>query len=152
MSAGLTASAGLLGGVANFEAGQEKASLLRSNAAISSAQVQSEAAAGAYNASAIQRRGAAVMGQQIANTGANNLQQAGTPAQVVASTQELNEMDALQTRNNALRRAWGFAVQGASDLKQADFAATSGDFNAAGTILGGGAKAYTQAQAAGSWF
>ena len=146
MSAGLTASAGLLGGVANFEAGQEKASLLRANAAISSAQVQSEAAAGAYNASAI------VMGQQIANTGANNLQQAGTPAQVVASTQELNEMDALQTRNNALRRAWGFAVQGASDQKQADFAATSGDFNAEGTILGGGAKAYTQAQAAGSWF
>jgi hypothetical protein len=61
-------------------------------------------------------------------------------------------MDALQTRNNALRRAWGFQVQAASDQKQEAFASTSADLNAAGSILGGGAKAYTQSQAAGGWF
>lgn len=152
MSAGLTAGSALLGGVSQYESGQEKSSLYRANAGIALQQAQSEEAAGSFNESQVLRRGAAMTGQQVANIGANNLQQRGTPAQVVASTAEVNEMDALQTRNNALRRAWGFQVQAASDQKQEAFASTSADLNAAGSILGGGAKAYTQSQAAGGWF
>jgi hypothetical protein len=141
-----------LGGVSQYESGQEKSSLYRANAGIALQQAQSEEAAGSFNESQVLRRGAAMTGQQVANIGANNLQQRGTPAQVVASTAEVNEMDALQTRNNALRRAWGFQVQAASDQKQEAFASTSADLNAVGSILGGGAKAYTQSQAAGGWF
>lgn len=152
MSAGLTGASALLGGVSQYEAGQEKSRLFNANASIAGQQSQSEAAAGAYNETAVRMRGAAVTGQQVANTGAGNLQQAGTPAQVIASTAGVNEMDALQTRNNALRRAWGFRVQQVSDLQQGDFAKSAGDFNAAGSILTGGAKAYTQEKAAGSWF
>lgn len=152
MSAGLTGASALLGGVSQYEAGQEKSSLYRANEGIAMQQAQSEAAAGSFNESAVRRRGEAMTGQQVAQIGASNLQQGGTPGQVVASTAAVNEMDALTTRNNALRRAWGFRVQASSDQAQQEFAKSSGDFSAAGSILGGGAKAYTQAQAAGGWF
>jgi hypothetical protein len=151
MSAGVTGASALLGGVSQFEAGETKSSLFKANQGVAIAQAQSEEAAGSYNESAQLRRGAAMTAQQINQIGGGNLQQAGTPAQVVASTAEVNEMDALQIRNNAARKAWGFRVQAASDQLQSEFAKSSGDFNAAGTILGGGAKAYTQAQAAGGW-
>lgn len=152
MSAGLTGASALLGGVSQYEAGQERSSLYRANTGIALAQAQSEAAAGSANESAVRLRAAAMTGQQVAQTGAGNLQQAGTPGQVVASTAAINEMDALTTRNNALRRAWGFRVQAASDETQAVFAKSAGDFSAAGSILGGGAKAYDQYKSAGSWF
>lgn len=152
MSAGLTGASALLSGVSQYEAGQARSSLFRGNANIALQQAQSEAAAGGTNETMVRMKGAQITGQQIAATGANNLQQTGTPAQVIASTAGVNEMDALQTRNNALRRAWGFRVQAASDEKQAGLAATAGDFNAAGSILSGGAKAYDQYNKAGSFF
>lgn len=152
MSAGLTAAAGLEKGVAQYEAGETRAKLLRANQDIANEQAQSEAAAGAYNESLVRMRGAAVEGQQVAQIGANNLQQGGTPSQVVAGTRMVNEMDALQTRNNALRRAWGFQVQGASDAFQATQAARAGVGEAFGSILSGGAKSYEEYNKAGSFF
>lgn len=152
MSAGLTAGAGLMKGVGEYEAGQTRATLLRANEGIATAQYQSEAATGAFNEEATRMRGAALEGQQVAQIGAGNLQQRGTPAQVVASTAEVNEMNALQTRNNALRRAWGFEVQGVSDAFQSDMARRAGIGAGAGSILGAGGAAYKQEQQTGTWF
>lgn len=152
MSAGVTAGAGLLQGVGQYEAGQTRSQLFKQNAAIAGEQAQSEVQAGADNANRILMKGAQVTGQQVANIGANNLTQGGTNAQVVASTAAVTEMDALTTRNNAMRRAWGFEVQGASDEFQSKQAATAGDYTAAGSILGGASKAYTEEKATGSWF
>lgn len=152
MSAGLTDAGALMGGVAQYEAGETRRTLFNQNAGIADQQALSEVKAGNYNENAVRLRGAAMTGQQIAQTGASGLQQGGTPSQVVASSAAINEMDALQTRNNALRRAWGFQVQGASDRAQAGFAQDAAEMNAAGTILGGGAKGYTESKAAGGWF
>lgn len=152
MAAGLGAAGSLYGGVAQYEAGQERSSLFRANADVASRQAISEEAAGAFNESVVRRRGEQVTGQQVANIGANNLTQGGTNAQVVASTAATNELDALTTRNNALRKAWGFSVQQASDEQQSKFASSAGTGNAIGTILGGSAKAYTQSTNAGGWF
>lgn len=152
MSAGVTAAGGLLQGVSQYEAGQTRSNLFKANAAIATAQGQSEAEAGATNANMIRMRGAALEGQQVANIGANNLTQGGTNAQVVASSAAINELDALNTKNNALRRAWGFEVQGASDAFQEKQASEAAPLNAAGSILAGGSKAYKEDQAAGSWF
>lgn len=152
MSAGLTAAGSLQQGVGQFEAGQARSQLFKANAAVAGQQFQSEAAAGAYNEEAVRMRGAAMTGQQVAQIGASNLQQAGTPSQVVAGTREINEMDALQTRNNALRRAWGFEVQGASDQYQAGKSAQAGIMSGVGSVLAGGAKAESQYNNTGSWF
>jgi DNA helicase TIP49 (TBP-interacting protein) len=152
MSAGLTAAGGLFQGVSQYEAGQEKGSLFRANAGIAAQQFQSEVQAGSENEERVLMKGAQQTGQQVAQIGASNLQQRGTPAQVVASSAVANEMDALTTINNARRRAYGFQVQEVSDQKQASLAREAGDFNAAGSILAGGAKAYDQEQKAGGWF
>ena len=152
MSAGLTESASLMQGVGQFEAGQTRSKLFNANAQIAVAQGQSEMESGAESAARIMMRGAATTGQQVAAIGANNLQQAGTPAQVVASTAAVNEINALTTSNNAMRRAWGFEVQGASDRLQAGFAKTAGWESGVGSILGGTAKASAEAQQAGGWF
>lgn len=152
MSAGLTAGAGLMQGVGAYEAGQTRSQLFRSNATVAGEQAQSELQAGAYNESSIRMKGVALTGQQVAQIGAGNLQQAGTPGQVVASTAMINEMDALQTRNNSMRKAWGFQVQEASDTFQSKEASTAGDFSAAGSILTGGAKAMKEYNSTGTWF
>ena len=152
MSAGLTAAGGLFQGVSQYEAGQERGSLFRANAGIAAQQYQSEMQAGSTNESRILMKGAQQTGQQVAQIGASNLQQRGTPAAVVASSAQANEIDALTTVNNARRRAYGFQVQEASDLNQASMAREAGDFNAAGSILAGGAKAYDQEHKSGSWF
>lgn len=152
MSAGLTAGAGLMQGVGQYEAGQTRSQLFRTNAAIAGEQAQSEAEAGSVNETAVRMRGQSVQGQQIAQIGAGNLQQGGTPGQVVASSAMINEMDALQTRNNALRKAWGFQVQEVSDNFQSKQASAAGDFQGAGSILTGGAKAYDQYNKTGTFF
>jgi hypothetical protein len=152
VAAGVTAGAGLLRGVGEYEAGEQRSQLYSANAEIATRQVQSEAAAAAFNEEALRMKGAALTGQQVAQIGAGNLQQRGTPGQVVGSTAEVNEMNIMQTRNNALRRAWGFEVQGVSDRFQAQLAQRAGISNAVGSILGAGGKAWTQEQQTGSWF
>lgn len=152
MPAALTFGADLLAGVGAYEAGKTRSLLYRANASVAAQQAQSEREAGAYGEQMVRMRGAALQGQQVAQIGASNLQQAGTPSQVVASTAMVNEMDALQTRNNALRRAWGFEVQGASDAFQSKQAATAGITRGLGSILSGGAKADEQYNQTGTFF
>jgi len=152
MSAGLTEGATLLSGVSRYEAGATRSRLFDANAAIADRQAQSEAQAGAYNEELVRMKGAAIEGQQVAQIGAGNLQQRGTPAQVVASSRMINEMDAIQVRNNALRRAWGFEVQGASDRVQAGMSRAAGFFGGVGTVIGGSAEAVKQSEAAGGWW
>lgn len=141
MSAGLTAGASLMRGVGEYEAGETRSNLFRANSDIARFQSTSEEEAAAYNEQGMRMREAATEGKQVAQIGASNLQQTGTEAQVVASTRMVNEMDILTQRNNALRRAWGFQVQGASDQEQAQFAQRAGVNEAFGSILSGGARA-----------
>lgn len=152
MSAGVTESNALLSGVSRYEGGQERARLFSANEAVAKQQAQSEAQAGAYNEEMVRMRGAAMEGQQVAQVGASGLQMKGTPTAVIAGTRAINEMDALTTRNNALRRAWGFQVQEASDAEQAKFSQRAGEFGGAGSILSGGAQGFKQEQATGTWF
>lgn len=139
-------------GVASYEAGQTRSKLYQANAQIAGEQAQSEEEAGAQNEERVRMAGAATTGRQVAAIGANNLTQGGTNAQVVAGTAEVNEMDALTTRNNALRRAWGFRVQEASDTFQSDQAASASYMSGAGSILAGGAKALHEYNDTGTWF
>lgn len=152
MSAGLTEEGALIKGLASFESGNTRSRLFDANASIADRQANSEIAAGNYNYNSVKMRGAAIEGQQVNAIGANNLQQSGTNAKVVADTAAINEMDALQTRNNAMRRAWGFEVQASSDRTQAGMAENAGVMDAAGGILSGSAKAYDEYSKTRSWF
>lgn len=120
----------------DIESSQTKAGLEDANALIAQQQAKSEMAAGSYNANLVRQRGQKVLGSMIASTGANNLQQKGTPVNNQADTARATELSALMTNNNALRRAWGFQVQGASDRYEAGMDRTAGVLNAAGAIVG----------------
>ena len=152
MSAGLTEIGALAKGVSAFEAGNARSKLFNANADIATEQMQSEVAAGNYGYGMVKLRGAAIEGQQVAQIGANNLRQGGTNANVVADSAMFNEMDALTTRNNAMRRAWGFEVQAVSDRTQAGMSESAGINEAFGSVLSGSAKAYDQYKKTGSWF
>lgn len=125
-----------------FAAGNTKDALERANASIADQQAKSEMAAGAYNTNLARQKGAQIQGAQIASIGANNLQQGGTPATVVADTARAQEANALQIQNNALRRAWGFEVQGESDTIQGQLAKQGGILSGIGDITSTAGKLY----------
>lgn len=146
MAAGAQLAGGVTQGIAQFESGKTRSELLDTNAEIADAQARSEEQAGGYNANLIRLRGARQQGQMVSAMGANNLQQGGTNALVVAGAARQNELDALQTQNNALRRAWGFDVQGASDREQAGLAEQGGILSGVGSLINAGGKYYAATQ------
>jgi len=127
---------------ADIAAGDTRSNLENANAEIASQQAKSEMASGAYGANLARQRGAKITGQQVSAIGANNLQQTGTPSAVVADTARASEQNALQTQNNALRRAWGFEVQGASDKVQGDLAEQGGILSGIGSLASAGGSIY----------
>lgn len=137
MSAGsMIGAGGIVEGVSEFESGKSRAELMGMNADIADAQARSEESAAGQNAAAVRTKGAKLMGAQVAAIGANNLTQGGTSANVVADSARANELDALTVQNNALRRAWGFDVQAASDRYQAKVSGNAGLLSGAGSLLG----------------
>lgn len=127
---------------ATFAAGSEKDALEKANAGIADQQAKSEMASGAYNTDLARKKAAQIQGTQVSAIGANNLQQGGTNATVVADTAKAQEANALQIQNNALRRAWGFQVQGASDTFEGDLAKQQGILSGVGDLIGTGGKLY----------
>jgi hypothetical protein len=136
------AGGGIIKAGADIAAGDTRSNLENANAEIASQQAKSEMASGAYGANLARQKGAQIQGQQVSAIGANNLQQTGTPSQVVADTARASEQNALQTQNNALRRAWGFEVQGSSDKTQADLASQGGILSGVGALAGSAGSIY----------
>jgi hypothetical protein len=130
----MKATGGAIKAFSQIAAGNTKEGLEKANEQIAQQQAQSEFQAGAYNANLARMKGRSIMGTQVANIGANNLRQGGTEADVVAGTAKAQEANALQINNNALRRAWGFEVQGSSDQFQAEMAGRQGILSGIGTL------------------
>ena len=135
---------GAVKGVSQIAAGDTKDALERANENIASQQAKSEMESGAFNTNLVRLKGAQVTGQQVSAIGANGFQQSGTLSQVVADAGAANERSALTTQNNALRRAWGFQVQGASDAFEGAAAARGGLLSGVGDFIGAGASAWNQ--------
>lgn len=94
---------------------------------------------------------AALIGQQRASMAANGVDLTfGSPLDLLVDTAVLGEMDALTIRSNAYKeerdirqQANNFRTQAGVDRASASSIKTGGYLNAAGTLLGGGAKAYS---------
>lgn len=95
---------------------------------------------------------AQLQGQQKAAMAANGVDLAfGSPLDTIVDTAVLGELDALTIRSNTYRESYDYQVQavnaraGATMSNMAASAAeTGGWLSAAGTVLGGAGKAYTQ--------
>jgi hypothetical protein len=94
-----------------------------------------------------------VMGKQRANLAGQGIDiTSGSAADIIAESRFLSArdesevrraaaMDALTTKNNAWREAWGFKVQAADYASKGRMARLAGEGSARATLLAGGAKA-----------
>ena len=97
---------------------------------------------------------AQLQGRQQAAMAANGVDLSfGSPLDTLVDTAVLGELDALTIRQNAAREAYDYQVQGVNSRADASLsrmnassAKKGGYLAAAGTVLGGGAKAYGQYQ------
>lgn len=115
------------------------------NAQLAGYQAQQEELIGQTQEQNVRLRGAQTYGAQRASLAANGVDLGeGSANEILASTAYLNERDALTTRDNALRRAWGYKVQ-AQNLTSSSRAysaaadSISPDMAGATSLLGGAA-------------
>ncbi|MBX5020427.1 virion core protein, T7 gp14 family [Rhizobium lentis] len=101
---------------------------------------------------------AQLQGRQRAAMAANGVDLSfGSPLDTIVDTAKMGEVDALNIRTNAYREAYGYKVEGTNqrasaklDRMRGDAAVKGGYLDAVGTILGGGAKAYSTAKGIGA--
>jgi hypothetical protein len=84
-----------------------------------------------------------IRAQQEAIMSASNVDlTTGTPAAVLDQTTAMGTLDAVTIRSNAAREAWGYTQKAEGSLMQKGMTQQAGAYGAAGTLLGGAARAY----------
>lgn len=147
----------LIGGYAQIQAGNAQAAAANYNAQVAemNATLADRAAKDALERGAAEEQRkrmevAAIQGRQRAAMAANGVDLTfGSPLDALVDTATLGELDALTIRRNAAREAYDYETQGVNyrsdatlSRMNASAAKTGGYLGAAGTVLGGGAKAY----------
>lgn len=153
----LTIGSTLMGAVGAVQQGQAASASAKYNANVANmnAKLADRAAKDALDRGAMEEqkqraKTAALIGQQKAGMAANGLDLSfGSPLDTLVDSATLGELDALTIRSNSYREERDIRQQGANYRGQAAMgrasalgASTGGWLNAAGTLLGGGAKAY----------
>ncbi|WP_254796269.1 hypothetical protein [Azotobacter vinelandii] len=101
-------------------------------------------AQGDYEADMASEQGRQVAASQRTGFAANGIEVgAGTAGRVEQSTLDMAAQDADQIRRNAFNQAFGLVEQGNETVRQAKANFRSSRFNAMGSLLTGGAQAYS---------
>lgn len=133
-----------------YESGQAQKAEGKANAKIAEIQEKDAIQRGSIAEDEERARVRAIMGQQRAAFGANNVvTSTGSPLGILADTAQYGELDALTARNNAAREAFGYRVDAGNSLRRGRQAAREGTLGAASTVLAGGAQAYGKWRKAG---
>ena len=122
---GAIAQANAAQSAANYNAkvAERNATIARNNAAV--------------EAQAKARETKAVMGRTIAATAASGLQMEGSPLEVLSENARVGELDRLMILYNGQNAEYGYRADATLNRLQGKAAATTGFFNAAGSLLGG---------------
>lgn len=135
---------------ATASANRYQAKVAEMNATLADRRAKDAIERGANEEQRKRQQVAQLSGQQRAAMAANGVDlNFGSPLNTLVDTAVLGELDALTIRTNANRQAYDFKVDAVNKRASAemsrlsaDSAETGGWLNAAGTILGGGTKAY----------
>ena len=128
--------ASMLGGADQQEG---SAALARNNAKVLDAKAEDALNRGAFDETVQRQKTASVLGTQRATMGASGFKvDEGSFGDVLEQTAATGELDALTTRSNAMREAWGHQVEAANYRYQADAAEKQSEFTK--TLLTGGGK------------
>lgn len=151
----------MIGGYAQVQAGNAQAEASRYNAQVAemNATLADRAAKDALERGKTEEQRkrleiAQLQGRQRAAMAANGVDLTfGSPLDTLVDTATMGELDALTIRRNAAREAYDYEAQGVNyradaglSRMNASAAKMGGYLSAAGTILGGGAKAYQSYQ------
>jgi hypothetical protein len=137
-------------GKAEARASQYNAQVAEMNATMADRAAKDALARGAAEEQRKRMDTASLQGRQRAAMAANGVDLTfGSPLDTLVDTATMGEMDALTIRRNTAREAYDYTVQGANYRGDAAMSRASaksslsgGYLSAAGTVLGGGAKAY----------
>lgn len=137
------AGAAVVGGAAQVQAGQYAKAEGEANSKIAEYQARDAQQRGAIAEEEERNRVRAIMAQQRAAFGANNVTtSSGSPLGILADTAQYGELDALTVGNNAAREAFGYRVDSQNLRNRGRQAARQGNMQGASTILAGGSQAY----------
>jgi hypothetical protein len=117
---------------------------MQANAAIAGEQARSTNQAGAEQAEIARQNLNQKIGLQEAQVGGSGLTLSGSPLRAIENTAYFGQQDIARIQTNAARRAWGFQVTQAGDQYRAQQAQAAGAFNAIGSLITSGSKAYGQ--------
>lgn len=132
------------GAASDLMAANQSERLMRENADIAGLQGRSTNQAGAEQAEIFRQNLNQKIGRQEASVGGSGLTMSGSPLRSVENTAYFGAQDIGRIQTNAARRAWGFQVTQAGDEERADQAKAAGSFNALGSLITTGARAYGQ--------
>lgn len=129
---------------ADLTSATQSAKLMQANAAIAGQQARSTNEAGAEQAQILRQNLAQKIGTQQAQVGGSGLTMSGSPLRAIENTAYFGAQDLARIQTNAARKAWGFGVTQAGDQFRANQDKTAGTFNAIGSLITSGAKAWGQ--------
>lgn len=138
----LLASAAIGGGIraaGTIAEGQERGRALELSAALSDMAAADALQRGAQQEQRLRMATERQIGQQRVAAAVSGVEGAvGTPADIMADTRLISELDAETIRNNAARAAWGYRVEAAQQRRTAGAARASGIIGGAGQLMSSG--------------
>lgn len=142
-----TAVGGMMSAGAAYQQGQVAKQVGRNNQIMAEYAAQDAQRRGEEEAQAVRRKADQLKGSQRSMMAARGLDLgAGTPADILDSTDFFNEVDQNTARDNVKRDAWAYREQGKNSRFQGDAAARQANLSAFGTLLG------TTGQVADKWY
>jgi hypothetical protein len=115
------------------------------NAKLSDMQAADSIERGENQAQLINKQAGFMVGSQRAVFAANGVEvDSGSAAEIQRDTRRMARLDAMMSRNNALREAWGYKAQALNYRMQGSLGQAAANLNAQNTITVGGLKATGQ--------
>jgi hypothetical protein len=127
-----------------YQAGQEEAGKAKQNAMLAEFQADEALSRGFLESARHQASVRRLTSTQRAGYASQGIDVfSGSATDVRDSAKSLGEVDAMMIRNNAVREAFGYRVQATSARDEAASARRRGTYGTIGTLLTGGAQAYS---------
>jgi hypothetical protein len=140
---GMALVGGMMGAQSANQQGAYDSALLGQNAAFKQRAADETIIAGNTSADWQRVRTKQAIGTQRTAQAGNGIDvNSGSAAQLQDDTAMLGELDALTIQNNAAREAFGYRVQAAQDINNANQALVNAKSKATGSILGGMGSAF----------
>jgi hypothetical protein len=140
--AGVTIASAGLSAFSQIRQGAYQAEVARMNAKFAGDQARVEALSGATEAETLKLKAGQFAGEQKAQFASAGVDVgSGSALDILADTRLMSDIDAATIKSNAASRAYARENQEMSDLAQANILSLSSKLEAAGTLIGGAAKA-----------